>query len=81
VIIYIVRDDDPDGGYFSFGPEKPTLHHYPASVMEVRAVEDNSDLWGRWSVGKLPTGLDGTFDYILAPLWVKGETVWKRDAV
>lgn len=75
--IYIVKDDDPEGGYFSFGPEEPPIHEWDLTSVEVRVVE-GGDLWERWNAGLLPHGIDGSLDALLVPLWIKGKTIWRR---
>lgn len=77
MIIYITKDDNPEGGYFSFGPSEPALEHYGKHIVEVRKVE-GGDLWDRWYNGLLPTDDEGSLDQTLVPLWLEGETVWKR---
>lgn len=80
MIIYITKDNDPEGGHFSFGPQMPDLSHFKDSVAEVRSVDDGDhNLWEAWLLGRLPVGQDGTLDEILAPLWAGGTTVWKED--
>lgn len=76
MIIYITRDDNPEGGYFAFGPDKPDTNFISKTIVEIRAYEDEDGLWDKWYNGKLETGIDGTLDYILAPLWKDGQTVW-----
>ena len=77
--IYIARDDNPEGGYFSFGPEFPTLASHPHTITEVRTVEGYDHLWDQWQVGTLPKFADGTLDELLAPLWPDAERVWIKE--
>lgn len=79
ITLYIIRDDNPEGGYFSFAPEKPDMTGESKTCTEVRVVKHDEDLWELWSHGNLPPGEDGTYDILLAPLWKTGKTVWRRD--
>lgn len=77
--VYIIRDDNPEGGYFSFAPEKPDMLAEAKTCMEVRVADSEEDIWDLWYHGKLPRGEDGTYDALLAPLWKKGKVIWTRE--
>ena len=74
--IFIARDDNPEGGYYSFGPERPNRAIFRGSHVQVKKVEGHDDLWDRWNLGELPVDEDGTLDEVLAPLWASGVKLW-----
>lgn len=79
MVIYIVRDSDPTGGYFHAEPSKPNLVHDRPTLVEVREVDDfPEDVWQYVLVGGLPVDADGSNDSTWSEWWPKGKVVWVR---
>lgn len=78
---YLIRDDDPDGGYFSLSTTKPDLRHFPRrSIAEIRLVEIPDYLPDWCERAMLPVDPDGSTDSTWSPYWAEGTTVWLRGA-
>lgn len=77
MLAYIIADDNPDGGYFAFETQKPTITR--RTEREVREVELPDDLVEAALAGRLPRDEDGSNDSTWLEWWPKGRTVWRRD--
>jgi hypothetical protein len=77
--VYLIRDEDPEGGYYAMSPAKPDLRHYHRrSVVEVRYVEVPAWM-PEWAMtGRLPVDPDGSNDSTWAPWWAEATPVWTR---
>lgn len=79
MLLYILHDTDPYGGYFSAQPFKPDPATERRSVDEVRAVADfPEDVWDFAMAGGLPVDVDRSNDSTWAPWWADAEIVWTR---
>lgn len=81
MIVYLVRDMDPSGGYLSAQTERPPLIGREAVyVDEIRVVEDfPEDVWDLVVAGGLPVDPGGAgHDLVWMPWWEDAETVWKK---
>lgn len=79
MILYILRDIDPIGGFFAAQGFKPDPLQERATVVEVRAVEDfPEDLWAAVLAGELPVDVDGSNDSTWLQWWDQATPVWSR---
>lgn len=83
MIIYLVRDTDPDGGYLSAQADRPVLAGREAMfVDEIRVVDEfPEDVWELAIQGGLPVDPGGIgHDLAWMPWWEEGQVIWKKDA-
>ena len=79
MILYILKDDDPQGGYFAAQEFKPDMRVERKSICEVRMVPDfPEDVWKFALQGKLPVDPDISNDSTWIRWWPDGETIWVR---
>lgn len=79
MILYILRDLDPRGGYFSAQPFKPNPVEERDNVVEVRAVRDfPEEVWEFALAGGLPVDIDHSNDSTWVEWWDQAEPVWSR---
>lgn len=77
--IYLLRDDDPRGGYFCAQSFKPDMSMERPSINEVRVVENfPADIWDMTLKGGLPVDEDYSNDSTWLPWWAEAETIWTR---
>ena len=78
MILYILRESDPAGGYFSAQDFKPDSSHHP-TLNEVRVVENfPEDIWDMVLQGGLPVDPDHSNDSTWVEWWPEAQTVWVR---
>lgn len=80
VLVYILKDDEPAGGYFAAQTMKPDMTSERRSVAEVRAVEMPQDVWEFALEGGLPVDVDYSNDSTWIEWWPEAEPVWTRAA-
>jgi hypothetical protein len=79
MVIYILKDADPAGGYFAAQDRKPFLWEERSTVVEVREVSDfPEDLWQTVLEGGLPVDEDYSNDSTWAEWWSQGRMIWVR---
>jgi hypothetical protein len=79
VIIYLLRDTDPLGGFFCAQQIKPDILAERETVVECRAVTNfPEDVWQFVLSGALPVDVDGSNDSTWLPWWSESEPVWER---
>ena len=79
MILYLLRDLDPIGGYFAAQEFKPDPIEERPSIIEVRAVEDfPQDVWELALAGGLPVDLDHSNDSTWIEWWHDATPVWER---
>lgn len=82
MMIYILMDDDPNGGYFAGQDWLPNMEWERASIREVRAVDMPEETWEFIINGGAPldTMRDQTtsHDSTWLPWWLDGRVVWSR---
>lgn len=79
MILYILRDLDPLGGYFAAQGFKPDPIEERATVVEVRAVlEFPEELWETAMSGGLPIDVDRSNDSTWLQWWDDAVPVWAR---
>lgn len=76
--IYLLQDDDPEGGYYCAQTWKPDMRHERPSISEVREVVMPAELWDFLLGGGMPLDEDGSNDSTWRGFWREGETVWSR---
>ena len=80
MILYLLRDTDPNGGYFAAQEFKPDPSQERRTIVEVRAVEDfPEDIWELVLSGGLPVDLDHSNDSTWLEWWDEATPVWRRD--
>lgn len=72
--VYILRDDDPLGGFYS-AQETAVAHLQTA---EVRECDIPRELWDSVMTGSVELGEDGTLDHLWYDWFEKGTVVWER---
>lgn len=84
MIMYIARDDNPDGGYYSLFDRKPDMRNIARkSIAEVRQVEMSEEVISATVRGKLPIDPDGHNDSTWFKYWREAgpdAVVWERDS-
>ena len=79
MVLYLLMDTDPNGGYFCAQPWKPDLSEERASISEVRVVEDfPEDVWEFALAGGLPVDGDHSNDSTWIEWWRDATPVWER---
>ena len=75
MIIYITRDYEPQGGFYSGSLERTP----PPFADEIRRADDFPDeVWEAINQGGLTPGPDGTFDDLWFPYFDRAVTIWRR---
>jgi hypothetical protein len=80
VRIYILRDTDPQGGYFAAQSFLPSSDEERRSVVEVRSTEVSEEFWDGVLTGNLPIDEDRSNDSTWESLWDEAEPVWSKGA-
>lgn len=78
MIIYLLLDEDPDGGYYAAQDRKPDMRIERRSIVEVREVDVLDSLWEMTLRGELPVDADHSNDSTWVDYWPQGKTVWSR---
>jgi hypothetical protein len=78
MLIHLLKDEDPLGGYFCAEQDKPDMTIQRPSVVEVRSVEVPDDVWELVLEGGLPVDPDYSNDSTWAQWWPLGTTVWTK---
>ena len=79
MILYLLRDTDPIGGFFAAQELKPDPITERYTVEEVRAVRDfPEDVWEFALSGGLPVDIDRSNDSTWLEWWHDAEIVWTR---
>lgn len=79
MILYLLRDKDPRGGYFAAQAVKPDFFDERETVVEVRAVPDFPDeVWEFALAGGLPVDVDHSNDSTWVEWWAHAVPVWTR---
>ena len=79
MILYLLRDLDPQGGYLAAQPDKPDPFTERQSVVEVRVVRDfPDDIWEFALAGGLPVDVDHSNDSTWMEWWDDAERVWLK---
>jgi hypothetical protein len=77
--IYLLRDEDPRGGYLCAQNFKPDMSSERLSINEVRVVNNfPEDVWDMVLKGGLPIDEDFSNDSTWLPWWAEAETIWTR---
>ena len=80
MVLYLLRDREPLGGYYAASSFKPDLEEERYTVTEVRAVREFPvDVWEFAMAGGLPVDIDGSNDSTWIEWWPDAEPVWKRE--
>ena len=79
MIVYLLRDTDPLGGFFAAQQTKPDILEERSTVVECRAVENfPEEVWQFVLEGSLPVDVDGSNDSTWLEWWAESEPVWAR---
>lgn len=79
MVVYLLHDDDPNGGYFSAMSIKPDPTLERGHTVEIRAVREFPvDVWEFAMSGGLPVDVDHSNDSTWIEWWDDAEPVWKR---
>lgn len=78
MVIYILRDTTPEGGYFCAEALEPEPGTQRPQVVECRSVEVAAEWWASVLRGELPVDEDGSNDSTWAALWPEATPVWSR---
>ena len=79
MILYLLRDTDPAGGYLCAQEFKPDMTQERKTVVEVRAVPDfPEDIWAMVLEGGLPVDPDYSNDSTWLGWWDDAERVFLR---
>lgn len=81
IVLYMVRDNDPHGGYFSAQEWKPDTRILRPSDEEMRVVVSFPlDVWQSIVRGddEIERDPDGSMDSFWVPWWAQGTTIWTR---
>lgn len=78
MIIYIMRDTEPAGGFYAAQSEMPLEETERRAVVEVRKTEVAEEFWQGVLAGRLPINFQGNNDETWLKLWEDAEPVWKR---
>lgn len=82
MIIYLLRDIDPIGGYFAAQEQKPEMHEERDTTVECRVVTDfPEDVWAFALSGGLPVDDDYSNDSTWIEWWPEATRVWARESV
>ena len=80
MILYLLHNRDPNGGYFAAQEFKPDPLEERESLIEVRAVADfPEDVWEFALAGGLPVDVDHSNDSTWIEWWAEAEPVWSRE--
>lgn len=83
MLIYILMDDDPSGGYFAGQDWLPDMSLERNTIREVRKVDMPQETWdfiihdGGAPVDIMPDGTTSN-DTTWLPWWLEGEVIWSR---
>jgi hypothetical protein len=81
--IYILRDDDPHGGYYAGQDWFPVEEWERATIVEVRTVDMPPEEWQFIIGGEAPITVmpdqSWSHDEWWQPWWDKGVTGWTRE--
>lgn len=79
MVIFILKDLDPAGGYYAAQEERPEKADERQTIVEVRRVKDfPEDVWEMALTGALPVDDDLSNDSTWLGWWPKGRAIWKR---
>lgn len=76
--IYILKNDDGDGGYYCAQSEAPDMRWQRPAITEVRLVSIPDDIWALVLAGGLPVDEDRSNDSTWIEWWPEGSTTWTR---
>ena len=80
MIAYLLKDDDPHGGYFAAEDHKPDIRVQRKTLAEIRRVELPDEVWQMVVTGALPVDEDFSNDSTWIQWWQdpSAEIVWVR---
>lgn len=77
--VYILRDDDADGGQFAIWLPVPVMSEARVTVSEVRKAVIPDELWNGINTGDIKPHPRTHFDEFIVPHWDEGTVWWTRD--
>lgn len=81
MVIYLLKDNNPEGGYYCAEGERPDMSIQRSTVVEVRQVEVPDEVWNLVLEGGLPVddlGTNPNNDSTWIEWWPSGTTIWTR---